>query len=135
MTNEPQIRSSPILTGLALIGWAVAFFGAFAAFYFTPSRDFGLAAGWNKVSTFIGWQAVAMVLAVACVLFSRGVRRGAALRWMGLIPVAVMTLLAAALAAFVFWASSSRPPPDPGPPPKAATEAAPPVASPVAPSQ
>lgn len=132
--DKPDGRNS-FLAGLVLAGWAVAFFGAFAAFYFTPSRDFGLAAGWNKVGVFITWQAVAGVLALACALLSRGVPPGRALRWMGLIPVALTTLLIAAIAALVFWANSSRTVPDPGPPPKPSATAAPPVAAPAAESQ
>ena len=126
---------SNTLTALVLLGWIVAFFGAFAAFYFTPAKDFGLAAGWNKVSVFIGWQAAAAVLALICAVLSRGVPLGHRMRWIGLIPVAVMTLLVAAIAAFVFWASSSRTSPDPGPPPKPATEVEPPISAPAETSQ
>ncbi|MDJ0628002.1 MAG: hypothetical protein QNJ44_07050 [Rhodobacter sp.] len=110
-----------------LAAWAVAFVGSFAAFVLTPATDFGLAAGWNKVGVFMGWQSVAGALAVVTAVASRRVPRGTRLRWLGLVPLAALLLLLAAFGALVLWANLQRSAPV-GAPPAAPVTAPAPVA-------
>jgi len=105
----------PRLLALLLLGWAIAFFGSFMAFYFTPAKDFGLAAGWNKVSVFMGWQAVATVLALFC-LVMRWSSKDKITRRLAVIPTFALALMLVALAGLIFWANLQRTSPDPQPP-------------------
>jgi len=97
----------PKLLALFLLGWAIAFFGSFIMFYLTPARDFGLAAGWNKVTVFMGWQMVATVLALAC-LAMRWTSRDTVTRRFAVIPSVALGVMLVALAALVFWANMDR---------------------------
>ena len=90
----------PVLVGL----WAIAFFGSFLAFYLTPSRDFGLAAGWNRVSVLMQWQMVATGLAVMS-LVARRTANSTGLRRLALVPVGGVLLIALAIGALVIFAS------------------------------
>ncbi len=105
---------------IILAAWTVAFLGAFVAFWITPATDFGLAAGWNKVGVFMGWQGVAAVLAVLAAVVSRSVPRGERLRWLGLVPMGFLLLLVAGVVALIVWANMQRPPPE-GPVPSETT--------------
>ena len=95
---------------ILLAAWTVAFLGAFLAFYLTPASDFGLAAGWNKVGVFMGWQGVAAVLAILAAVASRAVPKGERLRWIGLVPVGFLILLVAGVVGLIVWANMQRPP-------------------------
>ncbi len=97
---------------IILAAWTVAFLGAFVAFWLTPASDFGLAAGWNKVGVFMRWQGVAAVLAILAAVVSRSVPKGERLRWLGLVPVGFLLLLAAGVAALIVWANMQRTPPE-----------------------
>ncbi len=109
-----------LVVRLVLLAWAVAFFGAFLAFWLTPARDFGLSRGWNKIGVFMSWQGVAALLAVLAAIVSRALPKGTALRRAGWLPLAVLVLSVAALAALLTWANMDRTPPD-SLPPKATT--------------
>ena len=111
MTDPTASQSSHRLTWGSLAAWAVAFFGAFVAFFVTPADDFGLAAGWNKVGVFMVWQAAAAVLAILVAVFSRSVPKGQLLRRLGLVPVGLLVLGVLAIVALILWANFSRPPP------------------------
>ncbi len=121
MAADPKAR---LLVRLLLLCWAVAFFGAFLAFYLTPARDFGLTQGWNKVGIFMIWQGVAAVFAVITAIVSRSLLKGTGLRRAGLIPLGVLGLSLLGLAALILWAGMDRPQPE-IPPPGPATELAP----------
>ena len=107
------------------LGWAVAFFGAFVAFYVTPADDFGLAAGWNKVGVFMGRLGAAGALAGMTTPAALRAPRGARLRWLGWIPAAALLLLLVAFTALILWANFQRTPPEGGPPPGPVTAPAP----------
>ena len=109
----------------------MAFFGSFVAFYLTPAKDFGLAAGWNKVGVFMGWQAAAALLALLCAILSRPLQRGTGLRRAGLVPLAVLAAMGLALAALIWWSGLDRTPSDAAAPPPKPTA---PVAEPAAPA-
>ena len=68
------------LTMVFLALWLIAFAGAFLAFWLTPARDFGLTAGLNRISTFLGWQAVAGFLAVLAWTTGTRLEKGTGLR-------------------------------------------------------
>lgn len=129
MQDMGRDQKSERIVWLVLLAWAVAFFGAFAAFWLTPSRDFGLAAGWNKVGVFMTWQGVAALLAVLAAIVSRTLPRGTALRRAGWMPLGVLGLSLAALTLLIYWANMQRTDPDlppPGPPTQTAPAVNPP---------
>ena len=95
--------------------WAVAFFGSFLAFYLTPAKDFGLAAGWNKVGVLIRWQGVATILAIAC-LIARGRSRERRQRMLALVPVGGVVLILLAVGGLVIFANMAVEPPAQMPP-------------------
>lgn len=103
-----------------LLGWAVAFFGSFVAFYLTPGRDFGLSAGWNRVTVFMGWQLVAVVLALVC-MFLRWSTSDPRLKRLAAIPAVAVGILVSVAAVVIFWGNIQRSPPDGTPPSGAAT--------------
>ena len=96
------------ITLVLCAAWTVAFLGAFVAFFVTPASDFGLAAGWNKVGVFMGWQAVAAVLAILAGVASRAVPRGQRLRWIGLVPLGFLLLLVTGFAALIVYGNMQR---------------------------
>lgn len=104
----------PRMLAILLLGWAIAFFGSFLAFYLTPARDFGLSAGWNKVGIFMQWQAVATGLALGC-LAVRWTSKDKITRRFAALPSVALGVMLAALAAVLLWASFQRTSPDPGP--------------------
>jgi hypothetical protein len=110
---------------LFLLAWAVAFFGSFVAFLLTPGRDFGLSAGWNKISVFMGWQLVAVVLALVCMVM-RWSTSDPRLKRLAAIPAVAVGLLMSVAAVVLFWGNIQQAPPydaqPPGPVTAPATE-------------
>lgn len=73
------MSANRIVYGL-LLAWAIAFFGSFAAFALTPSKDFGLSAGWNKVGVWMTWQAFAFAFALSSFVVGFQFEKGSVLR-------------------------------------------------------
>ena len=108
------------ILGILLLAWAVAFVGSFIVFWLAPAKWPGLQAGIDRITIFFGWQAVATVLAFACLT----VRWSTSHTWMrrlAAVPAIAVSVLMSALAVLFFWASVQRTAPDAAPPSKPAT--------------
>ena len=114
------------LLTVLLLGWAVAFFGSFIAFYLAPARDFGMSAGWNKVTVFMGWQFVAVFLAL-CSLVLRWSTRNVRIKRLAAIPAMATSVLLLVAAAVLFWSNTQRTPPEGAQPSMPVTTPAPAV--------
>jgi len=95
----------PLLARLFLAAWGIAFGGAFVAFALTPSTDFGLAAGWNRVGIFFGWQLVAAAFAIACAVMGWRLPRRTWLRRLSFAPLAVAAALFGSVTVLIFLAA------------------------------
>ncbi len=125
MTDEtPPGSARRWIVICTIAAWGVAFLGSFAAFYLTPARDFGLSAGWNRVSVYMGWQMAATGLAVVCLALAQWLPRGSGLRRLALVPAGATVLLAVTITALTIFASPARAPSD-LPPDRPVTQPAP----------
>lgn len=127
---EDKTQGGGIIVWTVLGLWLIAFVGAFVAFWLTPSEDFGLAAGWNKVGVFMMWQTVASTLAVIAPIIARRLPKGSGLKKLSFVPLGFLALLAAAFAALLLWASYGQPEPEPYAPPGPVTQPAPEAVTP-----
>ena len=92
-----------LLTGLMAL-WALAFAYAFVAFWTTAPSGDGFGRGLNRVVTYLGWQGIAGMLAVAIWGVGRGWPKGSSARRLSAVPIALALLHALAIAAIVLWA-------------------------------
>jgi hypothetical protein len=99
-------------TILVVLGlWALAMVLSGLALTAEPTGD-GFTRGLNRVSGFVGWQAAGLILALVAWLSSRGLEKGARLRWLARVPGWWALLLIVGLAALIAvsaW-SGNRPP-------------------------
>lgn len=90
---EPRL----LLTLLAAL-WLMAFVYAFVAARATAATAMGLSAAVEVLGTFLGWQGVAALFALACFGVSRAWPRGAAARRLGAVPLLIAGLVVLAFA-------------------------------------
>ena len=90
---EPRL----LLTLLAAL-WLMAFVYAFVAARATAATAMGLSAAAEVLGTFLGWQGVAGLFALACFGVSRTWPRGAAARRLGAVPLLIAGLVVLAFA-------------------------------------
>ena len=114
------------LLTVLLLGWGIAFFGSFIAFYLTPARDFGLSGGWNKMTVFMGWQFVAVVLAL-CSMVLRWSTGNPRLKRLAAIPAMATSVLLTVAAVALFWSNTRQIAPEGEQPPGPVTAPAPTV--------
>ena len=88
---------------LLLALWAIAFCGSFVAAYLTKPDDFGFTRGMNRMGAFLAWQAVALVLAVICLVF-RWSSKDEFIRKLAAVPSIFVGVLIVGFAAFYLWA-------------------------------
>lgn len=77
-------------------GWAIVYALSFILTANTPAKDMGFTRGLNRVTTFVGWQFAAAVLAILVWTYAKSFQPGLT-RWMFRTPA----ILAAALVVFV----------------------------------
>jgi len=111
------------LLRFALLVWALAFAASFAVFVLVPATGDSFTRGLNRVMGFLGWQAVAAVLAVAVWTIGNRLDRGGMGRRISRVPAALAGLLAAGIVALFGYAYLAHPAAPPAPPPEAATAA------------
>lgn len=87
-----------------LAAWAVAFVYAFAAFFGTAPTGDGFTRGLNRVVAYLGWQGVAGMLALAAFGVGRRWPRGAPVRRLSAVPLAIALVHVVAIAGIVLWA-------------------------------
>lgn len=85
--------------------WVITFAYAFVAFATTPAMDSGLTRGLNRVTAFLGWQAVAGMVGIA--IFALGLRwpRRSPIRRFTKVPVVIALAQSTGLVALVVWAA------------------------------
>jgi len=84
--------------------WAMAFAGAFAAWWLTPPSGDGFTRGMNRITIFLGWQGIAGMLALATWGVGRGFPKGSPARRLSRWPLALALVLVAGLVALILWA-------------------------------
>lgn len=92
-----------LLTALGA-AWVLAYAYGFVAFATATAEGEGVVRGLDRVGLFLGWQGVAGVIAMAIFGISRAWPRGAAVRWLGAVPLGLAALLVAAILALADWA-------------------------------
>ena len=92
-----------LLTVLMAV-WVLVFGYAFVAFWTTAPTGDGFGRGLNRVVTYLGWQGIAGMLAVAIWGVGRSWPKGAGARRLSAVPLALALLHAVAIAAIVAWA-------------------------------
>lgn len=92
-----------LLTLLSAV-WALAFVYAFAAFWTTVPTGEGFVRGTNRVVSYLGWQGIAGMLAVAIWGIGRGWPPGASTRRLSAVPIALALLHVAAIGFVIVWA-------------------------------
>jgi len=88
---------------LLLALWAMAFALSFILFAITEPSGDGFTRGINRVSLFLGWQAIAGLLAVAAFGVSRPLNGAAGMRRAASVPLAVSGAVGIAFVAVVGW--------------------------------
>ena len=89
-----------VLTAL----WVMVWGGSFVAFVLTEPAGEDFVRGFNRVATFLGWQGIAGVLAIAIWGVGRGWRRGSPPRRLSRVPLTLAILLLLAILALMGWA-------------------------------
>ncbi len=97
------------LLRFALLLWALAFAASFAVFVLVPATGDSFTRGLNRVMGFLGWQAVAAMLAVAVWTIGNRLDRGSPGRRISRVPAALAGLLAAGIVALFAYAYLSYP--------------------------
>jgi hypothetical protein len=105
----------------ALLFWALAFAASFAVFALVPPTGDSFTRGLNRVMGFLGWQAVAAMLAVAVWTIGNRLERGSPGRRISRVPAALAGLLAAGIVALFTIAYLSHPTGPPAEPQTAPT--------------
>lgn len=95
---------------LLLLGlWAGTIALSFAHAWMTPPSGDGFTKGLNRLAIFLGWQAAAGLLALFLAAYSRPLPKGA-LRWLALLPAAVVAALVMGIAGLTLWVRLDTPP-------------------------
>lgn len=101
-------REPVLILSLLLAAWAMAFgWSLIGAYVAAPTGD-GFSNGLNRVTHFLGWQAVAGLFGLAAFGVGRAWPRGSGLRQVSVWPFRLALLLLAALLAFYGWAMVQR---------------------------
>lgn len=101
--SDPTDGTRLLLTALLAL-WAMSFGYSFAVFALIESTGDGFTKGVNRVTQFLGWQGVAGIFAIAIFGVSRKWSRGAAVRRLGVVPLALAALLVAGILGVIAWA-------------------------------
>lgn len=113
---------------IAFVLWGVVYVLSFLIAANTAATDMGLTRGWNRITTFLGWQIVAALLAI--VVWVLGLRFDEPLwRWIFRIPALLAIGLVLLVTVTIMWANYSKPKPIPAEsqPTRPTTQAAPPI--------
>ncbi len=85
-------------------GWLLAWAASVAVFWALEPTGDGFARGLNRVMAFLGWQAIAAMLAPVVWGIGRAWPKGSAVRRLSRVPMGLAVLLGIALGAVVLWA-------------------------------
>ncbi len=99
MTDAPRF----VITVL-MACWALAFAYAFWAFATTEPTGDGFARGVNRISAYLGWQAIAGMFAIAIAAVGRGWPKGSGVRRLAWVPLGLALTHVAAVVGLFAWA-------------------------------
>ena len=92
MSDEETPEPRFLLTVLSAL-WLIAFVYSFFAARATAETAMGLSAAVEVMGSFLGWQGVAAMFALACFGVSRRWPKGSATRRLGMVPLGLAGLL------------------------------------------
>ncbi|MBT8459785.1 MAG: hypothetical protein HKP37_12650 [Boseongicola sp.] len=104
--NEPSDRQRLLLIAL-FAAWVIAFGYAFFTFAETAPSGDGFTRGMNRITSYLGWQGIAGMIAIALVSIGRGWPKGSAVRRMSGVPLLLAILHVAAILGIILWARAS----------------------------
>ena len=87
--------------------WVMSFAYAFYDFATTPAGGGGFIRGLNRITEYLGWQAIAGTIAIAIAAIGRDWPKGSAVRRLSLLPFSVALLHIAGLVAVFIWAQTA----------------------------
>jgi hypothetical protein len=97
-------QDSRIFALMALLAfWILTFGGAFVAYSVTPPEGDGFIRGWNRITTFLGWQGVAAMISLPIWVVGRAWPKGSAVRRLASGPIIVTLLELAAVIGVVIY--------------------------------
>lgn len=100
--SEPRQNPAALAGILAL--WVLTFGWSVIGAWGMESSGDGFTRGLNRVTHFLGWQAIAACLALAAFGVGRGWPKGSGARAVSRLPLWCVAILALAIAAYVGWA-------------------------------
>ena len=104
--SAPNDSRRLLLTGLLAL-WLIAFVYAFVAFATTTPTGDGFVRGANRVMSYLGWQGIAGVVAIATFAIGRDWPKGSAVRTMSAIPLVIALLHILAIFGVILWARAA----------------------------
>lgn len=87
----------------AVILWLGIYTWSFSPFILTEPTGDGFTRGMNRVTTFLGWQLLAGLVALGIWRGGRIFERSSAGRWIARLPILLFSLLVLAIAAFFIY--------------------------------
>lgn len=97
-------REPVLVLSLLLAAWAMAFVWSLIGAYLAVPTGDGFTRGFNRVTHFLGWQAVAGLFGLAAFGVGRSWQKGSGLRNVSVWPLRLALVLLAGLLAFYGWA-------------------------------
>ena len=94
--NDPSDRQRLLLTAL-FAAWVIAFAYAFYAYASTIPGGGGFVRGMNRITSYLGWQGIAGMIAIALFSVGREWPRRSAVRRMSGLPLLLSMILSKAL--------------------------------------
>ena len=104
--NAPGDGVKLLLT-LLFAAWVGAFGYSFFAYVTTAPDDMGFTRGLNRVKSFLGWQGMAGVLALAVFAVSLQWPESAGVRKVARVPLILTGVLVAGIAGVILWAGQA----------------------------
>lgn len=101
--SDPDKPEPRFLLTLLAACWLMAFVYSFVAVGIAARSATGLSATATVFGTFLGWQGVAGLFALACFGVSRGWPKGSGVRRLGTLPLGFAVLLLLAFLALVVF--------------------------------
>lgn len=99
--SEPR-QNLPFLAGILAL-WVLAFgWSVIGSWGMEPTGD-GFTRGMNRITHFLGWQAIAACLALAAFGVGRAWPKGSGTRSVSRLPLWMVGALAAAIGAYIVW--------------------------------
>ncbi|VAW21398.1 hypothetical protein MNBD_ALPHA11-1174 [hydrothermal vent metagenome] len=101
--------TKPTIAKFLFFVWGGLFIASFIMFTITPSKDFGLTAGYNRIEVFFRWQIAAGFVGIIVWLMGKNFNAGTFWRWMCRIPIIAAALLLLGLIALIASLSFFKP--------------------------